>query len=69
MYLCILQYLLQLKSLENSMSNTAENREWETLSEDLENDESPSDPIEISLPPSHDGQYSAAVEFCRTSAA
>ncbi len=39
------------------MSSWNESRDAESGAEELESDESPSEPIDISLPPGHDGRW------------
>ena len=46
----------QLNLSMSSMNSS--NKEWETMPEDLENDESHSQPLEVTLPNAYDGKYS-----------
>ena len=44
-------------TLSETSSSTLNNKEWEVTAEDLENDDSPSLPVEVTLPRLHDGKY------------
>ena len=51
----------QLNLSMSSMNSS--NKEWETMPEDLENDESHSQPLEVTLPNAYDGKYSWRIRF------
>ena len=57
--------ILQSRSNANSMLNTTfeesgcTSKEWQMTADDLENDDSPSEPLEVTLPRHHDGELEA----------
>ena len=43
-------------TLDESFTTVGTNKTWETVADDFENDESPSAPLEVTIPRLHDGK-------------
>ena len=51
-------------TLDESFTTVGTNKTWETVADDFENDESPSAPLEVSIPRLHDGKLCVPYSYC-----